>query len=63
MRQSVVVMAVESQGAVKVFVNGDSWGSFSSWASLLTWDKDRRRRPVDLNLTDAFIIRVIEGVR
>lgn len=56
MRTSVVVMAVESQGAVKVFVNGDSWGSFNSWASLLAWDKD-------LHLTDAFIIRVVEGVR
>ena len=56
MRTSVVVLAVESQGAVKVFVDGDSWGSFNSWAALLTWD-------VDLHLTDAFIIRVIEGVR
>ena len=57
MRTSVVVLAVESQGAVKVFVNGDSRGSFHSWAAFLTWD-------IDLYLTDdAFIVRVIEGVR
>ena len=56
MRQSVVVLAVESQGAVTVYVDGDSWGSFASWGALLAWD-------VDLHLTDAFIVRVVEGVR
>ena len=64
MNDRVLVIAVETSSphwsdapeAIRLFINGEPWGACGSWDAFFAQD-------VAFGFTDAFIIRVIPGVR